>query len=91
MGRCVGTPECADEFDCTRDYCSPRDVCNNAIREHSCLIDGVCYGEGDLNPLNRCEWCARFFGPADDWTRRSDGSECGEGSICESGVCIEDA
>ena len=41
-----------------------------------CLIDGVCYATGDLNPENDCEACIPEITSV-DWSPRSEGSSCG--------------
>jgi hypothetical protein len=60
-----------------------------------CLIDGVCYAEGDLNPANDCQACIPQLSTT-QWSSRAEGSACGNNADtdCDSpdacdgaGVC----
>jgi hypothetical protein len=60
-----------------------------------CLIDGVCYAEGDLNPANDCQACIPQISTT-QWSSRLEGSACGSNADtdCDSpdacdgaGVC----
>jgi hypothetical protein len=41
-----------------------------------CLIDGVCYGDGDHNPANECQACIPQVSST-QWSPRAEGSACG--------------
>ncbi len=41
-----------------------------------CLIDGVCYLDGDLNPANDCQACIPEISTT-QWSPRPEGSSCG--------------
>ncbi|MBN2494259.1 MAG: hypothetical protein JXR96_06700, partial [Deltaproteobacteria bacterium] len=55
-GVCVpGTPPCADDgLDCTQTCDEDTHQCN-AVLPGQCAIDGVCYTEGEPDPLNPCQ------------------------------------
>lgn len=42
-----------------------------------CLIDGVCYGEDDINPENECQICLPDVSTS-SWTPRLVGTPCGD-------------
>ncbi|MBW2263899.1 MAG: hypothetical protein JRG91_18215 [Deltaproteobacteria bacterium] len=58
-GACVAEPVvCDDGLVCTSDVCNPLDdSCSNTLIPGWCLIAGVCYANGTLNPANSCEQC----------------------------------
>lgn len=73
---------CDDLLTCTEDICDEaNDECDHNLLSGRCLIDGVCYMNGDLNPANQCEVCDSA-GNASDWTVRPDGSLCNDGNAC---------
>jgi hypothetical protein len=42
-----------------------------------CLIAGVCYADGDLNPANDCQACIPELSTT-QWSNRPEGSSCGD-------------
>jgi len=99
-----GTP---DVDDAPKDPCLPnpckepnRSVCTDdglggftcSCDVLTCEIDGACYKDGDVNPVDTCTACNRDFSLT-GWSVRPDGSECeavmgtpGSG-ICRKGLC----
>lgn len=83
-GVCTGgdPTDCDDGLPCTADSCNEdTDVCDNVLQPGNCLIDGVCYMDGEFNPANDCEVCDPATSTS-DWTLRPAGSECDDGNPC---------
>jgi|GEM_PF-6305993 len=78
-----GTPrDCADLLTCTTDTCDDTlDKCVATLDPNRCLIGGVCYLDGALNPANTCEEC-RSVDASTAWSVRPDGSLCNDGNAC---------
>ncbi|MBI1827393.1 MAG: hypothetical protein HY287_06205 [Planctomycetes bacterium] len=78
-----GTPRnCDDLLTCTADSCNEsQHKCDHTLISGRCLIAGVCYSDGDLNPANQCEAC-NSASNATNWTIRPDGSICNDGNAC---------
>ena len=57
-----------------------------------CLIETVCYGDGELNPENSCQICRTDISndawSADDGKPCDDGLYCTENDTCDQGQCI---
>jgi hypothetical protein len=51
-----------------------------------CVIGGATYTSGGLDPANSCESCQPNRS-ATKWSDISNGTACGEGDVCASGVC----
>ena len=52
-----------------------------------CLIDGVAYANGQVNPENECQRCDSFLDP-EGWVSRARGAACeDDGLPCTSSVC----
>jgi cysteine-rich repeat protein len=50
--------DCDDALACTEDLCDGATyTCSNPVRAGYCLIGGVCYADGDDNPLDQCQEC----------------------------------
>lgn len=88
-----GAPCTADAYDCTMDICS-MGSCQHPINDGSCLIDGACWVDDDLNPDNTCEFCNS---PSDQrgWTVKPPGAMCDDGDYCtnpdqctSTGACL---
>lgn len=78
-----GTPrDCSDLLTCTDDICNEgSDSCNNPLQSAKCLIGGICYLPGELNPTNTCQDCNPGTN-AVDWTVLTNGSLCNDGDAC---------
>lgn len=71
------------------------DIVLNLSPAGDCLIDGVCYLEGDRNPENDCQACIPQISTT-EWSSLAEGTSCGDPSdtVCDSpdacdgqGVC----
>lgn len=58
------------------------DITLNLLPAGDCLIDGVCYLSGDLNPENDCQACVPAISTT-AWSNRAEGSACGDPSDTE--------
>lgn len=78
-----GTPrDCADSLTCTDDLCNEAvDACQSTLQPGKCLIGGVCYIDGDLDPTNTCADCNPMSNSL-DWSILADGSSCNDGDAC---------
>lgn len=101
-GACAGgtARDCGDGLPCTSDVCNDTDdACENPLDAGNCLIVGVCFSEGALNPANDCEACTSASSTS-DWTVRPNDSGCDDGDpctgtgrvgigddVCTNGVC----
>lgn len=83
---------CDDGIDCTDDLCPGAGPCSNELQDGICLIDGLCYDEGQTSPDNVCFTCL----PAEedtDWSH-ADLDPCDDedplttDDFCEAGACI---
>jgi hypothetical protein len=85
-----GVPTCDDGLECTANQCrKDPDQCIHPLRDGWCLIDGVCYPDGEQNPENECQLCDAAVNPA-SWSPVQDGTACGGDDAdlqCVSGVC----
>ena len=78
---CGGTPySCDDGFDCTLDSCDGEGACGYKVAAASCLIDGVCVGQGDARPSNPCQACLPSVS-LHAWTN-DNGGTCDDGNAC---------
>ena len=53
----------------------------------TCVVDGVSFAAGIVNPKNACESCIPDTN-ATGWTAQADETSCGADSLCRSGACI---
>ncbi|GMV43126.1 MAG: hypothetical protein AMXMBFR64_48420 [Myxococcales bacterium] len=90
---CVGTPySCNDNLTCTSDACNGSGGCTNTLIGGNCLIAGVCYANGAVNPSNSCQACITGTSTT-AWSPRTgvactDGNACTYSDLCNSsGVC----
>jgi hypothetical protein len=59
QGVCIGDSYiCDDGKDCTDDVCLGNGKCDHPVKKDKCLISGVCYKNGDINPANPCQKCS---------------------------------
>ena len=93
-GTCAGTPySCEDGLDCTPDICYGNGFCASAVDDGWCLIGGVCWEVGTINPDNQCQQCTDKPGYKLIWVPvevetpcESDGLPCTD-DICSNGQC----
>ena len=84
-GVCEEQNTCTDNFDCTQDICTAQG-CTNNLNPGRCLVDGVCYQDGDPDPNNPCQECQSSF-EATSWTFDNANSCGGAGLRCRLGIC----
>jgi len=100
-GTCVGggDRDCSDSLSCTsNERCNEdTDACIFDINSGTCLIDGVCYDDGDSNPSNSCQECDNDGTSPDNptgWTNRPNTYSCDDGQFCtindhcDGGTCV---
>lgn len=83
-GQCTdNTPKnCDDGLSCTTDICNDvSNQCDNTLDAGFCLIDNICYADGDLDPSNDCMDCNPSVSTS-TWTPRVNGSVCDDGDPC---------
>lgn len=70
-------PNCDDGLACTTDACNEEtDSCDHFVAFNQCLIAGVCYANGAVNPANECQACTPTTSQT-AWTNRPAGTSCG--------------
>jgi hypothetical protein len=95
-GLCKGTSyasQCQDTFSCTEDLCDGKGGClGNKLKSGFCLVNGVCYKDGDKHPSGTCFSCDATADPS-GWTAISDtctiGGKCYAKGDKHSGACAE--
>ena len=89
---CDDASACDDKRSCTADDCSmPGRVCSWLLLPGNCLIGGICYANGDVNPGNACEVC-NTSKTTKDWSDADDGKACEDGKTCTvDGACTAGA
>lgn len=95
--RCETDEECSDGLACTTDACdTDAGYCVWEVAPDTCLINGVCYDDGDVAPRNPCGMCDAAA-DATAWAPISEGEACDDGNICtvettcQEGVCAGEA
>lgn len=97
VGQCllqVDSCECIDDTDCvvvnplcTVANCSQSTyTCSIYQIPGTCLVDGVCYSDGDPHPSNGCLYCDSSE-TSTQWSPRPEGSYCDTGT--PTGLCSE--
>jgi len=74
---------CTDDgLACTKDVCSGGS-CVHVLEDNivACFIDGACYGGGETNPEDSCQWCEPSV-VTYDWTEKPAGSVCEDCRKC---------
>lgn len=71
---------CNDNKSCTADSCS-NGQCQNLVQSGYCLIAGVCYSSGTVDPGNPCRRCDSSTS-ATSWTNFPNGQSCDDGLWC---------
>lgn len=80
-GACGGVAKCDDSNSCTVDTCDTVDFsCTNVQPSTVCTIDGTCYVDTTINPLNPCLRCDTAANTT-SWTTRT-GQPCSSGAFC---------
>ena len=84
-------PRCDDLIACTTDWCDlDSHTCESELDPGYCLIDGVCYQDGDENPANECEVCNSSL-DTEAWSPRPAGTACTEDAFeCTADECDGD-
>lgn len=96
---CNGTETCDDSVDTClpgTNQCDPDELCDPTgdacvTTCTGCVIGGVCYGEGQLEPGNTCRRCDTAVS-ATGWSN-NDGAPCDDdefctvGDVCGQGAC----
>lgn len=90
---CVGKPvDCDDGRVCTEDTCLDNGNCKFTIRDGFCLIGNICYGDGDVSPIQPCGLCNSIVSQSEFSDSGADlcddGSLCTSGDHCEAGECV---
>ena len=86
-----GSSCASDNLSCTSDTCKAGQ-CAHQLQSGSCLINGVCYLKGELNPLVACQACDPVQSTS-SWSTQTDGASCSDDGLscttdsCSSGQC----
>ena len=76
--------------------CAPGELCDAltsmcVLDCSGCLVDGTCYGDGQVDPLNPCRVCdvgaSRSAWSDNDGASCDDGMFCTVGDVCSAGAC----
>lgn len=94
---CNGVETCNDETDkleTTGNQCGDLQVCNTETGKcvdtcpDGCVIEGICYGNGQIDPANDCHKCDTEIDKA-GWTSVADETGCDDGKFCtEDDKCV---
>ncbi|MBI5529802.1 MAG: hypothetical protein HY897_26050 [Deltaproteobacteria bacterium] len=76
-----GEPCTADGLDCTTDVCDGVGACGHGLSAGRCLIGGVCYADGQPDPLNSCRVCDVAVSTG-VWTLKNAGEPCDDEDFC---------
>jgi hypothetical protein len=91
---CVGTlaEACDDGIDCTQDVCTTAADCTHATLPGWCLVEGLCFAEGAVDPARPCRSCVTALVQddliPDDNVACDDGNPCTSGDHCRAGACL---
>jgi hypothetical protein len=90
LGSCggFGNP-CGDGLTCTDDVCTEGSTtysCSYPITAGNCLIGGLCYANGALNPANDCQACLTAQSTT-TWSNRPSGAACTDPYGCTADTC----
>jgi len=81
LNKAQGEPCAGDGLDCTNDACDGAGTCGHEILPGRCLIDGVCYADGEPDPQNSCRLCDAAAA-SDSWTLKGAGEACDDDDPC---------
>jgi hypothetical protein len=76
---------CDDGLSCTTDSCVAG-ACQNTVQAGSCVIDKICYADGDANASDPCKACVAATS-TNAWSSLPEGSKCGTSKSCQAGAC----
>ena len=79
------TSGCDDGLFCTTDTCVAGG-CQSTLNPGYCVIDKVCYLDGDTKAGDTCQACIATTSTS-LWTPEPEGARCGTGKSCQSHVC----
>ena len=92
-GVCAGDSyTCDDGLDCTINTCLGDGTCNYSLDGNHCLIEDICYTNGEDNPNNSCQLCDSDYALV-AWANKpstatcDDGEACTQNDHCDTGVC----
>ncbi len=71
---------CDDGLGCTSDTCKGDGTCQFALKPGWCVIDGVCWQSGTLNPDNDCQYCNPSLSP-NAWSNLPSGAACADDGV----------
>ena len=78
-----------DDLECTVVYQDPDEGCKTVLLMGWCLIDGVCYQDGEVDPENDCMACNPSWA-IEEFVIRA-GEECNDPTPCSTGgICTLD-
>ncbi len=85
---CDNDESCNDDRDCTTDTCNlETNRCEFTVAAGSCLIEGTCYSDGQVNPNSECQVCDSAH--ADAWTNAADETYCtADDNDCTDDICL---
>ena len=96
QGQCIGeSVSCDDGRICTVDLCDVSGKCSHELGAGYCLINGVCFEDGQAKPDNDCVECMTAVSKS-EWTN-DDTNQCGAedkchaGAYCSAGQCLPGA
>jgi len=93
---CNADADCDDGRSCTTGTCidAPGEgkVCEWSVNDGTCLVNGVCYADGDTSANDDCGVCDpaqsdSAFSAANDGTECDDGNVCTVNTVCMGGTC----
>lgn len=75
-----------DGLTCTADQCKSG-ACTHTIKSGTCLIGGICYGSGQVNPTAPCQQCTPTLSTT-AWSNKTNGAACKADALsCTADVC----
>ena|GEM_PF-3580346 len=60
--------------------------CSGGSCKPGCLISGIFYADGAVDPTNACHTCQATV-TTTSWTAGGNGAACGSGQVCNAGSC----
>ncbi len=81
---CLHASDCPPPATCIDTSC-PNGLCQESIQSGFCFIEGECYPDGAIDPLNQCKMCVAYANPT-TWTPVLAGTSCTD-SPTPTGPC----